>query len=858
MAASMKKSMSSKKRKMEELSVDEFMLGDFDSDSDNEDTAVHQKQKQKKRKNEGLKKKEKQMKDSTSKQQKKLHEASVKQKQTKITDLKNTSKTKKTSKTHMQSLEALKEKDPEFYEFLKEEGKDLLAFDESDDEDVSSGDEDQDDDNEVQDDASDEDYDDIPTSSDEEGDLHKPPEELEVASDVSMSDEEEEEEEGGVENDQEEKDTDKPRKKEKKNKGILVTSKMIKDWSDNVQKTPSPNVLKEMISAFRAAVHQAGSELESSKYRVEGSAVYNSVIRMCLTLIPPALLKHLGLPPLTDLQKPTLPSKSNTKWKKIRLEVKSYLTAVLQLLSEITETSMVNVMVKHVFKLVAYYVTFPKLAKALLKKMTNLWSSAEETTRVVAFLCINRQVMISQESMLEPCIKQMYIAYVKNCKFTSPTTLPLINFMQRSLVEILTIDTVLGYQYAFIYIRQLAIHLRNAITVKKKENVQAVYNWQYIHCLALWVRLMSATYPSDVLQPLIYPLTQTIIGTIKLTPTTRYFPLRFHCIKMMNTLSESTNTFIPVLPFLLEVFELTDFNKKHKSISFKPLNFACILKLSKAQLVEKSFKDGIIDQLYELFMDHFNIHAHKIGFPELVLPSILQMKEFLKKCKIANYCKQIKQIVDKVQETSKFITDRRKSVSFSISDDKAITAWEQQCKNIGTPLSKYFSTWRKLRDRELQYQIAAKEQGLSKAEANIPIIERPKGVQKATAAEKEEFSALFESDSDDSDDDTTRFLPKAERPGKVKGDNSDENYSDFDSDDLDQLAKSASEDDEDESDNEDDQDDDEDDEDQDDDEDDDDDIDENSEDKDEGSEDMSDDFDDKEDIVKEFTMSDSD
>lgn len=42
------------------------------------------------------------------------------------------SKTKKTSKTHTQSLEALKDKDPEFYEFLKEEGKDLLAFNESD------------------------------------------------------------------------------------------------------------------------------------------------------------------------------------------------------------------------------------------------------------------------------------------------------------------------------------------------------------------------------------------------------------------------------------------------------------------------------------------------------------------------------------------------------------------------------------------------------------------------------------------------------------------------------------------------------------------------------------------------------
>lgn len=69
---------------------------------------------------------------------------------------------------------------------------------------------------------------------------------------------------------------------------------------------------------------------------------------------------------------------------------------------------------------------------------------------------------------LEACLKGMYKEYVANARFVNATSLPRIHFMASCVVELYGIDLAAAYQNAFIFIRQLAIVLRNALTMKTK------------------------------------------------------------------------------------------------------------------------------------------------------------------------------------------------------------------------------------------------------------------------------------------------------------------------------------------------------------------------------------------------------
>jgi len=95
-----------------------------------------------------------------------------------------------------------------------------------------------------------------------------------------------------------------------------------------------------------------------------------------------------------------------------------------------------------------------------------------EVSTVVWYYPLNCEIHTHTHTHTHTSHQKLYLAFVRNCKFTSASSLPRIRFMRNCLVELLTIDPPITYQHGFVYLRQLALHLRTAMTSGKKEGQQ--------------------------------------------------------------------------------------------------------------------------------------------------------------------------------------------------------------------------------------------------------------------------------------------------------------------------------------------------------------------------------------------------
>lgn len=330
---------------------------------------------------------------------------------------------------------------------------------------------------------------------------------------------------------------------------------------------------------------------------------------------------------------------------------------------------MLRLTIREAEKCTNLYVCFDRLAKEYLKTLLNAWSSLGSTdmVRMQAFINIKSLAVIpvpvsketNSQGYLDLCLKNVYLTFVKNCKNTNLHTLPVINLMRNLAVQLYGINPTLSYQQGFVYIRQLAIHLRQAMKVRSVKNHNMVYNWQYVHCIDFWADVLNAysgpmadedgTVVESPLHPLIYPLTQVATGVIQLIPTAQYYPLRFHVLRSLTSLVHNTNTFIPLATFVLDVLNGNVAMEKAKNVNGgMPTDWDLVLKVNKKFVHSRLYQDEVIEQSAKALQDYYKEFYDHIAFPEMVDADIISIKRFVKKSKSLKGKEKVNKLVKEV------------------------------------------------------------------------------------------------------------------------------------------------------------------------------------------------------------------
>lgn len=477
----------------------------------------------------------------------------------------------------------------------------------------------------------------------------------------------------------------------------------VQKWTSAMKEQHSLRAAREVVLAFRAAVHGSDDEDKSFKYSISDPDVYHQLLTSALRNLPTVFQHHL---PVQEVKGKTRVPTDSKKFKSITPLLKSLLTSIIQLLDTLSDPATLRLTLSSTLPLLPYILSLKKLVRDLCKAVTSAWSSSSNTeaVRIAAFLVLRRLVVIGDPSIRENVLKSAYQGLIKSSRNTTVHSIAGINLMKNSAAELWGIDLSVGYTTGFTFIRQLAIHLRSCITNNSNESYKAVYNWQYTHSLDFWSRVLAAhcTTKESALQPLIFPLVQVTLGALRLIPTATYFPLRFQLVRSLLRISHSTSTYIPLASSLYEVLASAEMRKAPKPSTIKPLDFDTAIRVPKSYLRTRVYQDGVAEQVQELFAEFFGLWAKNIAFPELALAVVVMLKRWLKDVsnrgggnKNQKVNGMISLLIQKIEANSRLIEEKRAKVDFAPNNRKEVDNFLHDLEWEKTPIGAFLVGYRR-------------------------------------------------------------------------------------------------------------------------------------------------------------------
>jgi nucleolar complex protein 2 len=593
--------------------------------------------------------------------------------------------------SHKDQLEALQKSDPEFFKYLQSTDQSLLAFGDDDEEEEE---EDGEEEEEEEEDGEGEEGEEGEEAVGEESDG-------EEAMDAESGEEAGASEEGGGAAPAPVKSKSAPRPT------VELSSHMIDGWTRALaDASVHRQSLRMLVGAFRAAVRfgDEEGEAEGVDFVFSSSSVFNQLMQFCIFRMDAVLRAHIQGPAGSKQPQRTRGGVERVDtlphWRSHQLLVKSYLLHLLRFVERLAQSmerqaEMLNAALSQLHRMVPLLLPFPKLCPRAVKALLRVWVAAEaggQQSTLLAYATL-RQLAL-EAPLLDACLKGLYLAYARGARSMSRVRLPRVVLLSSCVVDLCAADPQAAYQHAFVYIRQLAIHLRNAIQKTTDEAHRQVYSWQFINCVRLWAQVLCAIgKPTDSpLRQLVYPLVQITLGTARLLPNIRYAPLRFQCVRTLNQLSAELGVFIPVAPLLLDACRFAQLSKPAKKESKeRPADWAVLIKVSKADADKYRYQEGMLSQALFLLAEHLHGLAYDVSFPEAAVPTVAALKRLAKSTKIAALQQRARRLAAQCDAQAAWVIRHRERVDFSPRDAAKAAAFLADEKEAGAgPFSRWF------------------------------------------------------------------------------------------------------------------------------------------------------------------------
>ena len=257
--------------------------------------------------------------------------------------------------------------------------------------------------------------------------------------------------------------------------------------------------------------------------------------------------------------------------------------------------------------------------------------------------------------------------------------------MSNCLVDLFSLQPQVSYAFLYTYLRQMAIHLRTAISKfdEKERKISDVYNWQFVNCLRMIACVLSkecklgenGSPSTSPLFPLIYPFIQLCFSLIDYVPTVRFFPLRFFIIKLLNTVAAATGVFVPSAAQLLTVLQLDSSSKKKQHLIKGTFSFSHALHASKTAIQSRMYSDYSFTEMNSLLLQYFAIYAYSVAFPELIVPVVMQLKKAVKnftKSDNVKTMRNLSSLVVQLELNAKWVVSKRNELAEAPKDIKDI------------------------------------------------------------------------------------------------------------------------------------------------------------------------------------------